>query len=160
MCSSPFFAATHHGLEFLARQNIARKQQQPLGTRRDSRMHLSDPKLRCKDQDPMRGEVVQWVFGEFIPFGDLVSDVALVVTLPHRDEVENSLLEEHSLYRVMRWLLWVGTVVSLIPEIALFIGICTCLVIGIFLGPATWSTGGIGQGVLNSNFEQMKIFAR
>lgn len=108
----------------------------------------------------MRGELVQWVFGEFIPFGDLVSDVALVATLPHRDEVENSSLEELSLYRTMRWLLWVGTVVSLIPEIALFIGICTGMVIAIFLGPATWSTGGIGHGVLLSNFEQMRIFGR
>eukprot|EP00752_Nemacystus_decipiens_P008432 g7536.t1 len=108
----------------------------------------------------MRGEVVQWIFGEFIPFGDLVSDVALVVTLPRRDEAENSLLEDSSLYRTMRWLLWVGTVISLIPEIALFVGILTGMVVGIFLGPATWSTGGIGRGVLSANFEQVRIFGR
>lgn len=108
----------------------------------------------------MPGEFLQWVFGEFIPFGDSVSDVALVVTLPGRDEVQDSLLGELSLYRVMRWLLWVGTIIGLIPEIALFVGICTGMVIGVFLGPATWSTGGIGQRVLSSNFEQMRIFVR
>lgn len=108
----------------------------------------------------MPGEFLQWVFGEFIPFGDLVSDVALVVTLPSRDDVENSPLEDVSLYRLMRWLLWVGTVISLIPEIALVVGICTSVVIGLILAPATWSTGGKGKGTLSSNSEQMRIFMR
>eukprot|EP00903_Cladosiphon_okamuranus_P006196 g6093.t1 len=108
----------------------------------------------------MRSEVVEWIFGEFIPFGDLVSDVALLVTLPRRGEGDNPLLEDSSLYRSMRWLLWVGTVISLIPEIALLVGICTGAVVVIFLGPATWSTGGIGRGVLSAVLDQMRIFVR
>lgn len=108
----------------------------------------------------MSGELLQWVFGELIPFGDLASDVVLVATLPSRDEVENSPLEEHSLYNLMRWLLWVGTIICLIPEIALCIGICVGVLIGVFLGPATLSTGGIGKDVLVSNYEQTRIFMR
>lgn len=108
----------------------------------------------------IRDEILQWLFGEFIPFGDLVSDMALVVTLPRGDEDDDSDLEDSSLFRMMRWLLWVGTVISLIPEIALFIGICTGMVIAIFLGPATKASGGKGQSTLSANYEQMRIFVR
>jgi len=101
-------------------------------------------------------EVVHWTLGELIPFGDLVSDVALVVTLPSRDEVENS---ASSMYGVMRWLLWVGTIVSAIPEIALIVGIFAGLVVGASLGPAAWSTGHGGQ-TLKTNVQDTLIFFR
>ena len=91
-------------------------------------------------------EFVQWLFGEFIPFGDLVSDVALVLTLPSADDADDA-----SLDRFMRWLLWVGTLLSSVPEIALFVGIATGLVVGATLGPATLSTGGKGMDKLSAN---------
>jgi len=103
----------------------------------------------------MSSEFFQWVFGEFIPWGDLVSDMALLATLPGRDAAGNS-----SLYHLMHWLLWMGTVISSIPEIALVVGICAGMVIAITLGPATCSTGGIGKNVLSSNMEQTAIFSR
>lgn len=108
----------------------------------------------------MPTEFLQWIFGEFIPFGDLVSDLVLVANLPTRDEVENSSLGEFSLYGIMRWMLYVGTVVGLIPEIALFAGILVGVVIGVFLAPATWAADGAGQGVLTSTMEQTRVFMR
>lgn len=91
-------------------------------------------------------DFAQWLFGEFIPFGDLVSDVALVLTLPIADDTADA-----SLDRFMRWLLWVGTLLSSVPEIALFVGIATGLVVGATLGPATFSTGGKGMDELSAN---------
>eukprot|EP00752_Nemacystus_decipiens_P011125 g9885.t1 len=91
-------------------------------------------------------EFVQWLFGEFIPFGDLVSDVALVLTLPSAGDTEDA-----SLHRFMRWMLWSGTIVSSVPEIALLAGIFTGLTVGATLGPATLSTGGKGMDVLSDN---------
>jgi len=108
----------------------------------------------------MPSEFLQWVFGEFIPFGDVVSDLVLVANLPTKAEVENSSLHEFSLYGIMRWMLYVGTIVGLIPEIALFAGILTGIVIGVFLAPATWSAGGAGQGVLTSTMQQTRGFMR
>ena len=103
-------------------------------------------------------EFVQWFFGEFIPFGDLVSDVALVLTLPRKDAINAS--QSDGLYRFMRWLLWVGTIISSIPEIALFIGICVGILVSAILGPATCSTSGKGMDVLMGNVRATKSLVR
>lgn len=104
----------------------------------------------------MACELLQWVFHEFIPFGDLVSDVALVLSLPSEEDTGDL-----SLYRIMRWLLWVGTIVSAIPVIAPVVGIFTGVVIGTTLGPASRSTGeNKGKTVLWSNIHQAATLSR
>lgn len=96
--------------------------------------------------------VVQWVFGEFIPFGDLVSDLALVATLPSADG--------SSAYRFMSWVLWIGTFVSSVPEIAVIIGVLTGLAISAILGPAARAAHGEGTEVLSSTLDQTITLGR
>lgn len=111
----------------------------------------------------MTSEFLQWIFNEFIPFGDLVSDVALIVSLRSRDDAETFFLpDEITLYVVMRWLLWAGTLVSAIPQISLFFGIISGFVIVATLGPASQSTGENNRGkkVLWSNIAQTGFLAR
>lgn len=124
---------------------------------------LPAPTEQVVKHPEMTSEFLQWIFNEFIPFGDLVSDVALIVTLPSRDEADTFFAPAKiSLFVVMRWLLWVGTLVSAIPEISLFVGIFSGIVIGATLGPASQSTGenNNGKKVLWSNIAQMGYLSR
>lgn len=96
--------------------------------------------------------MVQWVLGEFIPFFDLISDLALVATLPSADG--------SSAYRLMSWVLRIGTFVSSIPEIAVIVGILTGLAISAILGPAARAAHGEGSEVLTSTLDQMITLGR
>eukprot|EP00903_Cladosiphon_okamuranus_P013216 g12327.t1 len=111
----------------------------------------------------MMNEFLQWMFNEFIPFGDLASDVALIVSLRSKDDVESFFLPDKiTSFVVMRWLLWVGTLVSAIPLISLIFGIFSGFVIGATLGPASQSAGDNNKGkkVLWANISQMGFLTR
>ncbi|CAN0242221.1 unnamed protein product, partial [Scytosiphon promiscuus] len=101
------------------------------------------------------GGAVRWLIGEFIPFGDLVSDLVLIATLPSTDDADGG-----SSYQFMSWALWVGTLISSIPEIAIIVGVLTGIAVGAILGPATHSAHGEGREVLSSTFDQTITLVR
>eukprot|EP00903_Cladosiphon_okamuranus_P012444 g11655.t1 len=105
-------------------------------------------------------EFAKWVFLEFIPFGDLVSDVALVLTLAGSNDADSPSDADDRLYRRMQWLLWIGTAISAVPEIALFVGVSTGVGVGAILGPATFCTNGKGRDVLIGNARATKSCLR
>ncbi|CBJ26342.1 expressed unknown protein [Ectocarpus siliculosus] len=71
----------------------------------------------------------EWFTGEFLPFGDLVSDVWLWSTLPREKPEDYSCSAET--YTVMRALLMVGTVVDAIPDVAILLGLLAGLVVAV-----------------------------
>ncbi|CAN0025942.1 unnamed protein product [Ectocarpus fasciculatus] len=71
----------------------------------------------------------EWFTGEFLPFGDLVSDVWLWSTLPREKPADYSCSVET--YTVMRALLMVGTVVDAIPDVAILLGLLAGLVVAV-----------------------------
>lgn len=82
---------------------------------------------------------VEWVIGDFFPFGDLVSDFWLLLTLPLKktDEFDTSA----QLYERMWMLMACGTMVDAIPEVALILAITTGIVVITVLGPIYVVTG-------------------
>ncbi|CAM9158025.1 unnamed protein product [Ectocarpus sp. 13 AM-2016] len=99
--------------------------------------------------------VVKWIFSEFIPFGDIVSDLALIATLPSTDDADGG-----SSYHFMSWALWLGTFISTIPEMAIIVGVLTGIAVGAILGPATHSAHGEGREVLLSTYDQTITLVR
>lgn len=107
------------------------------------------------DSNPV-GWFASWLFGEFTTFGDLVSDVLVLATLPTRHEVKGS---TPTTYNIMCALLWVGTIIDYIHKIALLVGILGGLLIVVTSGPATMKSGG-GREVLRSTCAQLWVSSR
>lgn len=84
-------------------------------------------------------ELIAWLVGDFIPFGDLVSDVLLWRSLPQEkpDTYECS----PDAYTIARLALGIGTVVDSIPEVSLLLAITAGVVAALVFGPAYMSTG-------------------
>ncbi|CAM9535682.1 unnamed protein product [Ectocarpus sp. 12 AP-2014] len=71
----------------------------------------------------------EWFTGEFLPFGDLVSDVWLWSTLPREKPEDYSCSAET--YTVMRALLMVGTIIDAIPDVAVLLGLLVGLLVAV-----------------------------
>lgn len=87
----------------------------------------------------MASDAIGWVVGDFFPFGDLISDVWLLWSLPSEktDDYDCSTVD----YNRMRLLLVVGTSIDAIPEVALLLAIAAGLFVLLIFGPAHFSTG-------------------
>eukprot|EP00903_Cladosiphon_okamuranus_P010605 g10029.t1 len=70
----------------------------------------------------------EWFIGDFLPFGDLVSDIWLWSTLP-QDKPDSYNCSETA-YKVMRKLLVAGTIVDGIPEFVVVLALLAGLIVG------------------------------
>lgn len=68
------------------------------------------------------GDACTWLVFRLIPFGDLVSDIWLLSTIPRVTDFTQS-QAEFRVYKIMRVFLWIGTCIDSIPELALLLGI-------------------------------------
>lgn len=75
---------------------------------------------------------LEWIIGDFFPFGDLVSDFWLLFTL---DVEPGEDISSPITYRRMWWMLACGTMVDAIPEMALLLAIAAGVVLALVLGP-------------------------
>lgn len=84
-------------------------------------------------------EFIGWVVGDFIPSGDLVSDVLLWISLPH-DKPDSYDCSATS-YTAARTALAVATIVDSFPEVSVLLAIVAGVVAALVFGPAYLSTG-------------------
>lgn len=82
---------------------------------------------------------VEWAIGDFFPFGDLVSDIWLLLTLPMEKRDNFNCSKEA--YDAMWWVLACGTAVDAIPEFSLLLAISAGILLVVVLGPISLVTG-------------------